>query len=56
MGRDFLEVESKGYLCQENVGKKRQSHEWKFSVTYLTPGNLIVSSATSVSFKDAGGG
>ena len=54
LDRDFLEVEGKGYIYkQENVRKKGQRHEWKF-VTYLTPGNLIVSSATSVSFKDAG--
>ena len=54
LGRNFLEVESKGYIWQENVGKKAKP--WVEIVTYLTPGNLIVSSATSVSFKDAGGG
>ena len=54
LGRDFLEVESKGYIWQENVGKKAKP--WVEIVTYLTPGNLIVSSPTSVIFKDAGGG
>ena len=53
LGRGFLEAESKGYIYirQENVGKKGMVH-----VTYSTPGNLIVSNAASVSFKDAGGG
>ena len=43
LGRDFLEMESKGYIWQETVGKKRQNHEWKLPVTYLTPGkpNII---------------
>ena len=54
LGRNFLEVESKGYIWQENVAKKAKPRVE--IVTYLTPGNLIVSSATSVSFKDAGGG
>ena len=54
LGRDFLEVESKGHIWQENVGKKAKP--WVEIVTYLTPRNLIVSSGTSVSFKDAGDG
>ena len=55
LGRDFLEVEeSKGYIWQENVGKKAKP--WVEILTYLTPGNLTASSTTSVSFKEAGGG
>ena len=52
--RDFLEVESEGYIWQENVEKKAKP--WVEILTYLTPGNLTVSSTTSVSFKDAGNG
>ena len=29
LGRGFLEVKRKGYIWQENVGKKKQNHEWK---------------------------
>ena len=53
LGRDFREVESKGYIWQENVGKKEKP--WVGLLTYLTPGNLTVWSTTSVSFKNAGG-
>ena len=42
------------YMTGKRWGKKAKP--WVEIVTYLTPGNLIVSSATSVSFKDAGGG
>ena len=40
------------------TGKRweKKAKPWVEIVTYLTPGNLIVSSATSVSFKDTGGG
>ena len=54
LGRDFPEVESKGYISQENVGKKAKT--WEEILTYLTPENLTVSSATSVSLNEAGDG
>ena len=58
LGRDFLEVESKCYISeQENDGEKEQRPALVKILTYLTPGiRLIVSSATSVSFKDSGRG
>ena len=49
--RDFLEVECKGYIWQENVGKKAKPCIWVEIVTYLTHGIL-----KSVSLNDAGGG
>ena len=50
----FLKWKAKAIYDRKTLGKKAKP--WVEIVTYLTPGNLIVSSATSVSFKDAGGG
>ena len=53
LGRDFPELESKGY-DSKTLAKK--ANAWKEILTKLTPKILMVSNATSVSFKDAGGG
>ena len=50
----FLKWKAKAIYDRKTLGKKAKP--WLEIVIYLTPGNLIVSSATSVSFKDAGGG
>ena len=50
----FLKWKTKAIYDRKTLGKKAKP--WVEIVTSLTPGNLIVSSATSVSFKDAGGG
>ena len=51
MGKDFPEVESKGY-DSKTLTKKAKA--WEEILTRFN--SLIVSNATSVCFKDAGGG
>ena len=41
---------------RKTLGEKGKTMSGNQFVTYLTPGTLIVSSTTSVSLKDAGGG
>ena len=55
LDRDFLEVEGKGYLRQEKVGKKGKGMSRNFNIFNSRKPNSIKLSATSVSFKEAGG-
>ena len=50
----FLKWKANDIYDRKTLGKKAKP--LVEIVTCLTPGNLIVSSVTSVSFKDAGGG
>ena len=49
-----MKWKAKAIYDRKKLGKKAKPRVE--IVTYLTPGNLIVSSATSISFKDVGGG
>ena len=50
----FLKWKAKAIHDRKTSGKRAKASE--HILTYLTPENLILSSATTVSFKDAGGG
>ena len=53
LGRDFPEVEGKGY---DNKTLTKKAKAWAEILTRFNSKILMVSNATSVSFKDAGGG
>ena len=54
LGKDFPEVESKGY-DSKTLTKKAKAWE-EILTRFNSQKILMVSNATSVSFKDAGGG